>query len=50
MIVDSSFAGSLPDVFRRVPWLKVIKPWVVPGDISAKRKKHFALSLEKTRR
>ncbi|MCJ1245993.1 hypothetical protein MMC30_003197 [Trapelia coarctata] len=50
MVADSSFAGTLPDVFRRVPWLTIIRPWVVQRDMSAKRKRHFELSLEKMRR
>jgi len=50
MVVDSAFPGSLGGVFRRVPWLKVIKPWVFAGDAIANRKEHFKLSLEKMRR
>ncbi|MCJ1386575.1 hypothetical protein MMC17_009701 [Xylographa soralifera] len=50
LIGESTFAGSLQDMNRRLPLMKLITPWIIPNDVPAMRKKHFMLSLEKTRK
>lgn len=50
LIGETTFAGSLQDVNRRLPLMKFITPWIVPNDLTAMREKHFALSLEKTKK
>ncbi|MCJ1417500.1 hypothetical protein MMC32_003844 [Xylographa parallela] len=50
LIGESTFAGSLQDLNWRLPLMKLITPWIIPNDVPAMRKKHFALSLEKTRK
>ncbi|MCJ1395522.1 hypothetical protein MMC18_008408 [Xylographa bjoerkii] len=50
LIVEGTFAGSLADLNFRLPLMKFITPWIIPHDLPAMRKKHFALSLEKTRK
>ncbi|MCJ1400938.1 hypothetical protein MMC11_004149 [Xylographa trunciseda] len=50
LIGETTFAGSLQDVNRRLPLMKLITPWIIPNDSAAMRKKHFELSLEKMRK
>jgi cytochrome P450 len=46
---QSLHASLFPDVFRRVPLLKIWPTLVMPVGISSERKEHFRLSGEKVK-
>ena len=50
MIIDSAFAGSLADVFGRMPASIILAPFLLPHDLMSKKKKQDNLTREKVLR
>jgi cytochrome P450 len=47
ILIDNTFAGSLADVFGRMPAAILAAPFLLPGDLMKKKKMHDKLILEK---
>ena len=47
MLIDSTFAGSMADVFGRMPAAVLLVPFLPPRDLMSKKTRHDKLTVEK---
>jgi cytochrome P450 len=49
IMLNSAYLGFLGTIWRRLPWLKIIIPWILPPNAVENRKTHIKLCTERAR-